>query len=84
MEKYEALFRTINDKIAECEKTIEYYRHEMLKAEKIILDQKEKLEKAEADYCEAQKQAFDYAEENKALKAANEALRTENHKLAKF
>lgn len=26
MEKYEALFRTINDKISECEKTIEYYR----------------------------------------------------------
>jgi predicted RNase H-like nuclease (RuvC/YqgF family) len=35
MEKYDAIYRTINDKIADCEKTIEYYRGEVTRIEKI-------------------------------------------------
>ena len=91
MEKYDAILKTINDKIADCERLIEWYREETLKKETTIRELTEKAEQLEKDYCEAQKQAFDYAEENKkltdeieALKKANEALRIKNNKLNKF
>lgn len=35
MEKYEAILKAINDKIAECEKLIEFYRGEVTRIEKI-------------------------------------------------
>lgn len=36
MEKYSSLLKCINDKIADCEKTIEYYREETSKKESLI------------------------------------------------
>lgn len=33
MEKYSSLLKCINDKIADCEKTIEYYREEISRIE---------------------------------------------------
>lgn len=91
MKKYEAILKTINDKIADSENLIEYYREETAKKDATIRELKEKTEQLEKDFCEAQKQAFDYADEARkltdeieALKKANEALRIENNKLNKF
>lgn len=44
MEKYEAILKTINDKIAECEKLIAHYRGEINRIEKINSDLKKENE----------------------------------------
>lgn len=44
MEKYDAILRAINDKIADCESTIAYYRGEVSRIEKINSELKKENE----------------------------------------
>lgn len=47
MENYAAIFKTINDKIAESEIMIEYYREEVSKKDNIIRDLNTKIKSLE-------------------------------------
>ena len=47
MEKYEAILKTINDKIADCERMIEYYREEVPTRDNIIRDLNTKIKSLE-------------------------------------
>lgn len=47
MEKYAAILKTINDKIAEQEDVIEYYRDEVSKKDNIIRDLEAKIKSLE-------------------------------------
>ena len=48
MEKYDAILKAINDKLADYERTVEYYREEMPKKDEIIRKYKEENEKLKA------------------------------------
>ena len=91
MEKYDAILRTINDKIADCEKTIEYYRDEVARKEAIILKLEEKAVQAENDCgkVKARLETLENEYENKLdeiseLKAANAKLTARINELEKF
>ena len=56
MENYAFILKTINDKIADCERMIEYYREEISKKDDTIRELKEKvalLEEANRGFAEA-------------------------------
>lgn len=98
MENYDAILRTINDKIASGEKTIEWLREELSKSEKTISELVAKNGDLELSYCDATSTSNELTSENEqlrkrvealmdeitGLKAANEALRAENSKLSNF
>lgn len=91
MEKYDAILRTVNDKIADQEKTIEYYRGEVARIEKFNADLSQQLEKAEAKLKELSNNydklhdSFDKKlDENAELKAANAKLTAKINENEKF
>lgn len=75
MEKYEAILKTINDKIADCENLIEYYRGEVARIELFNTDLTKHLEQAEGKAYALAKEVEKLTKANEELKKANEALR---------
>lgn len=80
MENYDAILRTINNKIADCENTIEWYRGEVARIEEFNKELQKHLEQAEAKAHALSKELERLTEENEALKKANETLRKQANK----
>lgn len=70
MEKYDAILRTINDKIADQEGIIKMYRKEAPEKDAIIRELKAKVSDLELALC-------DETQKNNELTSENEALRDE-------
>ena len=91
MEKYEAILRTINDKIADCEKTIEYYREVMSQKDATIRMAEARAFQAEQEFsnAKARLETLEKAYENKLdetndLKAANAKLTAKINEFENF
>ncbi len=98
MEKYDAILRAINDKIAGQESTIEWYREEMSKNDVTIRELKAKVSDLELSLCDETQKNNELTAENEQLKEtletyedeiielrkAIESLKAENDKLSTF
>lgn len=91
MEKYDAILRTINDKIADQEGIIKMYRKEAPEKDATIRQLKLKVAELEKALSESGKhnallkEAYDeQRDELDDYKVANQALKDEIHKLSKF
>ena len=77
MQKYEAILKTINNKIASSESAIEFYRDEVNRLERQNIALRTDLGKANEKVAVLSAQV-------EALEKANKELTAENHKLSKF
>lgn len=91
MEKYDAILKTINDKIADCERLIEFLRQEngsLLETNRMLNEKVAKLEKDLSEERQANaklNEAYDrQRDELDDFKAANEALKAEINHINKF
>lgn len=98
MEKYDAILKAINDKLADYERTVEYYREEMPKKDEIIRELETKNGDLELAFCDATSTNNELLSENESLKEkienlmtkiaglkkANESLKAEINKLSEF
>ena len=75
MENYAFILKTINDKIADCERMIEYYREEVSEKNDTIRELETKLSASENLRVCNLEIIENLKIENEALKEANEELR---------
>lgn len=83
MEKYAAIFKTINDKIADQEDIIEMYRKETAEKDATIRELKNKVGYLELALCDETQKNNELTSENKELKETLETLEDENIELRK-
>lgn len=91
MEKYDAILKTINEKIANSERLVEFLRQENGKKDETIRMLKKKTGDLEQAYYDATSENNELTSENEKLKKANSELlkankylKDENNKLNSF